>query len=332
MKRDLYWDSLKFVLIILVVYGHIVPFYTSNSQFNMAIYNSIFMFHMPLFVFVSGRFSQIRDRQRYRKGIIHLFETYIVFQIIRSVMLVVHGGEISLECLTTPNWILWYLVALAYWRLIIYVIPKEWLHNPKRVLLVCLAISLLAGFIPVEHQFVIQRTLSFLPFFFMGYYSINYDILSYIKKIPYMASIGILLVTFIFFYFFLNKDLVFVHHCCFKYWYYDLSHTLIRFLDRCVFIPCSVVLCILVMRLVPENAQLAKWGRTTLFIYIYHSFAVREMLIPLINRSLIPQNEILLFIYAVIIIFGLLLLSRSRILTILLNPISFLSSYKRISH
>ena len=50
MKRDIYWDSLKFVLIFLVVYGHIAPRYLEGSQFNMAIYNFIYMFHMPMFV------------------------------------------------------------------------------------------------------------------------------------------------------------------------------------------------------------------------------------------------------------------------------------------
>lgn len=329
MKRDLYWDSLKFVLIILVVYGHIVPYYCADSSFNMAIYNSIYMFHMPLFVFVSGRFSHIRDRQRYKKSIVHLLETYIVFQIIKSILLFFHGGEITIQCLTTPNWTLWYLVALIYWRLMIYVIPKEWLENYKFVLLVSFAISLLAGFIPVDLQFVIQRTLSFLPFFFLGYYSVNWDIISHIKKIPYMVSISILFVTFIIFYFILDRDLFFIHHCTYSYWTDDMTHTLIRFLARFVFILCSIVLSIAVMSLVTINSNFAKWGRITLFIYLYHTFAVREVLIPLIERNFIPQNEILLIIYAVIITFGLLFLSRVRFLTILLNPISYLFSNKQ---
>ena len=325
MKRDLYWDSLKFVLIFLVVYGHIVPFYLEGSQFNMAIFNSIYMFHMPLFVFVSGRFSHIRDRRRYKKGIIHLIETYIVFQIIKSVMLVIHGDDISLKCLITPNWTLWYLVALACWRLMVYVIPKERLKNPRRILLVSLTISLLAGFIPVSHQFSVQRILSFLPFFFMGYYSINCDILSQIKKMPYIVSILILLVTFIFFYYFLNTNMYLIHHGSYSYWFDNMILSWKRFLGRCVFIPWSIVLSVMVMSLVPKKIYLAKWGRTTLFIYIYHSFAIREVLVPLIGRGFIPQNEILLFIYAVIITYGLLFLSHLRILKILLNPISALS-------
>ena len=67
MKRDLYWDSLKFVLIFFVVYGHIIAHYSELSRINMATYNYIYLFHMPLFVFVSGRFSHIRDKQKYKK-------------------------------------------------------------------------------------------------------------------------------------------------------------------------------------------------------------------------------------------------------------------------
>lgn len=43
MKRDGYWDTLKFMLIILVVYGHVImPEYQKNSHENMAIFNFIF--------------------------------------------------------------------------------------------------------------------------------------------------------------------------------------------------------------------------------------------------------------------------------------------------
>lgn len=57
MKRDLYWDSLKAILIILVVYGHMISPYAPDGSFNRAMCSFIYTFHMPLFIFISGRSS-----------------------------------------------------------------------------------------------------------------------------------------------------------------------------------------------------------------------------------------------------------------------------------
>lgn len=330
MKRDNYWDSLKFVLIFLVVYGHVTPRYLEGSQFNMAIFNFIYMFHMPLFIFVSGRFSHIRDRKRYLKGIFKLFETYVVFQIIRTTFQVLLGGELGIDCLYTPQWTLWYLVALIYWRLMIYYMPERWLNHRKVLIVVSVFISLLAGFIPLGHPFAVQRTLTFLPFFLLGYYSMDVDIRNYINKIPTLCAFSILIVVLAFFFMvFGDKSLSFVHHGVFPYWTGDLVHTIHHFVARIIYIPIAILLSIMVMRLVPTNDTFAKWGRKTMFIFIYHTFAI-NILIELTKRNIIPQNEILLFVYAVIITLGLLFLSRFKLLNICLNPISFYRDRKDV--
>ena len=58
--RDSYWDCLKFYLIFLVVLGHTLELSNNEGTVNRAVYNCIYLFHMPLFVFISGRFSHIR--------------------------------------------------------------------------------------------------------------------------------------------------------------------------------------------------------------------------------------------------------------------------------
>ena len=328
MKRDLYWDSLKFVLIFLVVYGHIAPHYAEDSRFNMAIYNLIYLFHMPLFIFVSGRFSLIRDRERYMKGILRLLETYIVFQIIRTTIPLLLGGEFTFKCITTPNWILWYLVALIYWRLMVYFVPERILKQRKKVLLMSFCISLVAGFIPIGYPFVVQRTLSFLPFFVMGYYSSEVDMQKYINKIPCFLAVSVLVIAFMLLFFVLDIDLAHVHHGSFPYWHDKTFYTLLYFGARCIFILSAIILGIIVMRLVPTNATIAKWGCETMFIFIYHSFAVNA-LDAIIKRAWIPQNEFLLFVYAVIITWGLLILAHFAPLKILLNPISYYKNKKK---
>lgn len=324
MKRDLYWDSLKFILIILVIYGHVTINYTENSILNTSILNLIYLFHIPLFVFVSGRFSHIKDKERYKRGIIKLLETYIVFQIIRTLLSFARGNEITVSCITTPNWILWYIVALIYWRLLVLIIPDNCLKHRNKVIIISIFVSISAGFIPMAQIFAIQRSLAFLPFFVLGYYSLEVDIKRYVTKIPYFMAIGILIVTFSFLYFGLGyKSLDFVTHGTFPYWNHNMLYTFLAFIGRCVFIPVAVLFGLIIMRLAPTNAIVAKWGGQTLFLYIYHSFAI-GIIETLINSGYLPQNEFLFFVYAIIITCILLLLSRFPPLHVLLNPISYI--------
>lgn len=121
MQRDVYWDSLKFILIFLVVYVHVLTIDYAAGSINRAIFNFINLFIMPLFVFISGRFSQINDKDRYVKGIIKLVETFFVFQLLQVLCrYITHRGDFSLiHFIIYPEMSLWYIQCLVYWRLVI---------------------------------------------------------------------------------------------------------------------------------------------------------------------------------------------------------------------
>ena len=51
-QRSLYWDTLKGLLIILVVLGH------CGTALSNGLISAIYAFHMPLFILVSGYFSK----------------------------------------------------------------------------------------------------------------------------------------------------------------------------------------------------------------------------------------------------------------------------------
>jgi hypothetical protein len=285
---------------------------------------------MPLFIFISGRFSHVRDIQKYKRGIIRLAETYVVFQIIRTIVSVLfENAVLSWDCLIIPNWILWYILVLIYWRLMVYFLylkkGQQWMQQHRRkIVIVSFGISIMTGFIPIGEELSIQRTLSFLPFFVMGYYSVDFDIKKYLNKIPILIPILVFILTFGILYK-LHTNLDYVHHCSFPYWAEDNVHTLLRLGLRCVFFMIAIILGALLMRLVPSSPLLARWGGATMFIYIYHSFALREVLFPLIVSSAVMQHPLLLIIHAVYITAGLLAFSHSKCLSILMNPISYYS-------
>lgn len=60
--RSTYWDTVKALLIFLVILGHVVQYfmYVSNSNegfWSDPVFKGIYMFHMPLFMLVSGYFA-----------------------------------------------------------------------------------------------------------------------------------------------------------------------------------------------------------------------------------------------------------------------------------
>ena len=215
-ERDLYWDTLKFVLLFLVVYTHSISTFAPADSVNRAIYNFNGIIMMHLFVFVSGMFSQIKDRSKYKHGILRIFETYIVFQFIRAILPILLGEKLTLysvvSFLVNPKFTLWYLLCLVYWRLLVLVIPQRILNNrPTLVLVVCFAISIFGGFLPVR-GFSLHRAMTFLPFFFLGYYSIKIDLKNYINKINIGIAFFVLLCSFSFIYYFMNINLNYIIH------------------------------------------------------------------------------------------------------------------------
>lgn len=56
--RVLYLDLLKCFAIFLVIWGHSIQYFKSTAYFDEPIYRIIYSFHMPLFMALSGYFSE----------------------------------------------------------------------------------------------------------------------------------------------------------------------------------------------------------------------------------------------------------------------------------
>ncbi|MBO7226086.1 MAG: acyltransferase family protein [Bacteroidales bacterium] len=321
MSRDIYWDSLKGILIFLVVLGHTLEINLPDGSINRAVYNTIYLFHMPLFVFVSGRFSHIRDKGKYMRSIIHLIETYIVFQCVRSFLLpLLSGGEPLWKHIIVPNWIMWYLMSLVWWRLVIYLFLPFILCNKQKVLLISLIACVLGGFVPLGHVLEFQRTLVFFPFFLLGFYSTNIDVKNIVCKIPYGVAVTWLLLVFGVFYLLLNHNLSWLLSAGQHYW--DVSPVMgIRVISRIVYIPFAFLACLMVIRLIKPNKFFSQWGGVTMFIFIYHTF-VLDIVKEMVKNDIIINRPWILPIYALLVFIFVLLLSKVRFFNVLLNPIS----------
>ena len=124
---------------------------------------------VPVFIFISGYFSRKKKKAELPASIWKLLEPLIIFQALTLLPRFIMKG-FSFGAILTPWYVLWYLLSLIYWRLLIQIIPDRILNNTKLILIVAFCISILAGFLPFGRFLSIQRTLSFMPFFFLGYY------------------------------------------------------------------------------------------------------------------------------------------------------------------
>lgn len=316
-KREPYWDSLKFILIVLVVLGHTIPQnYKEGNNLSLSLFEWIYLFHMPLFIFISGRFSGIRDKERYFKGILRLAETLVVFQVIwLAISYINHSFYIGQ--LFAPYGILWFLLSLIIWRLSLYFLFDDIKNKPIILVLASVLISVGAGFVPLGMIIGFQRTMAFLPFFVAGYLCRNYDVKSQIKKVPLVLAMIVIVSGFVSISFIEDKSFIANITRC-KSAYIDVGGAFLRLL----YLITATCMSISVMRVAFVSERLAQYGTTTMIIYIYHYFITRLICKPLMVTGVIPDSLPFLLLYTFIIVLLLIITSHLQIITWLLNPIS----------
>lgn len=163
-NRCTYLCNLKLLLIVLVVLGHSLE--QINAQDSM-IYRIIYLFHMPLFAFVTGLHLKTVEKCLRQARTATLLYVPIQGMIVLAGQL---AGDSSMR-LTVPFWHLWYLLSLCLWALMAAAL-RPWLerhiHGGVFLLMAAVACSLLCGALPFGKFLSLSRTVCFFPFVLMG--------------------------------------------------------------------------------------------------------------------------------------------------------------------
>lgn len=313
--RDTYWDSLKFVLIFLVVFAHFIKM-GLDEPIKLFFHNFIYCFHMPLFIIVSGFFTRPSSAKKTWKGVMSFVEVIAVCTIY---VYLIWGNAYYI----VPWYVLWYLVSLVCWRLIVQYFPlnkiKTWVAIFASIIL-----CLLEGMLPMMGLFAIGKTIAFFPFFLMGYYLQSAKGKELIKKLrgfPHWISVvtliivggGILL---------LNKDLTYyVVYAGYK------GGLLYEILIRLACIVTAIVMSVAVINLTPDVKLFAKWGKSTLYIYIYHAFITYGLWIIALSLEIdFNAINVLLYIAMSVVTVALIIwFSKYKLADIILHPISYVT-------
>lgn len=160
-SRQPYFDNLKGILIILVVFSHCLYDFQSSSLVNL-ITDTIYVFHMPAFVFISGYLSKSLH-SRSHTALLKLFSAYLLFNTLTMfVQFLINDFPFSV---ITPYNSCWYLIALIAWRL-----SAERLSHSKSALLWAIFAALAAGFFPdLTNVLSASKIVTFFPFFLAGF-------------------------------------------------------------------------------------------------------------------------------------------------------------------
>jgi len=168
--RDYYFDNARFILITLIIAGHLLePSIYSIPAFRGA-YTFLYIFHIPAFVVISGHFAKnIRQKGKLRRIFMRTVPSYILLQTAYAVLLFYLNGDSRLNLnFIRPIWVLWYLPALFLWYLMLLVISRLRFFP---ALICSLLISLSAGLSSwIGYDFTLSRALVFFPYYLVGYY------------------------------------------------------------------------------------------------------------------------------------------------------------------
>lgn len=318
--RNPFFDSLKGVLIILVVFGHFLA-YGLSSRLCLATYNFVYMFHMPLFIVISGYFSNPSSK-RYWRRTLGLLETYFVFQLL---FLLLNQVPFSIHSLLVPQFGLWYLLSLFYWRIILALSPplkKYGVYNPKVLLFFAFLIGLIGGVLPVSRFMSIQRTFYFFPFFMAGFCARNSRILTALNKNVFgWVSIGVIALVFcspcI-----LNSRLYLRFLGCDPYdvLWEGMKTRLVNYIISFT-LSASIVCAFRILLPTKKHVSfLIQAGTGSLVIYLFHLF-----LLPVV--PILPHYLLLYLLSALFVVGALSFISKYPFVRFFLNPISsYLSS------
>lgn len=164
MERNYKIDNIRSILIFCVVVGHLLEIIGFEG-----LYRSIYIFHMPAFIFISGYCA----RYDKKKILYNLLYPYLLFQILYLVFqTILSKGSRTLEIqFTTPYWLLWFLWAAVLYHLCIPLLEGRSKKISWVMVVGALVLSLLAGYVDsIGYYLSLSRFFTFLPYFVMGYY------------------------------------------------------------------------------------------------------------------------------------------------------------------
>lgn len=282
MERNEYIDYLKGLLIFLVVYGHSIQFILYNGQkifFNDPIFKLIYIFHMPLFMMVSGYVSYYSISKRSLSKILYKRFNQLIIPIITWAIIT---NIIELNNYE-QDWTLWHSVLFFLKSVVIKTIYSFWFLwcvfgsvvfllflkkiNKENHLFCILAICVSLLFIMPERAPLYYFKFIF-PFFCIGYY---FSMKGIQKPLTKNSTVNLLVVVLAVVCFFLWKTETYLYVSGMKLTKENLIIIPFRYFSGIVFSFGFIYVTFLLYNWHPSK-MISRIGQNSLAIYILQTF------------------------------------------------------------
>lgn len=275
-KRDYRLDNIRGALIFLVVFCHLLVELPHGPLVGV-LYQVVYLFHMPAFVFVTGYFARFRPRKMAAGFLL----PYAVFQVLSIARRNLVAGRMWATGMTLldPQWTLWYLPACLLWYCTIPLLDRATARKTQAtVVATALVLSCVSGFAPWLGDFLdLARVVALFPFFVAGYYAGRHRVSAMIDamdgrrlrmlRVASICAVGMLMA------------LHYLHGTC-------PAEVLYRntpfggmwdFEARVIIQVVAVAFCLMLLLCAPQRdlGALSVAGRNTMSIYLLHPWVVR---------------------------------------------------------
>lgn len=266
-------DNIRFLLIFLVVFGHLLEQF--SGKYTDYLYRAIYSFHIPALIFLTGFFAKFNPR----KILFSLIWPYFLFQTLYQLFqgYVISGADTVTLSYTTPHWLLWYLLAVIFYYMLIPMLQWDGLLAKGIVFAVSVAVSLLAGLDKnVGYYMSLSRFFCFLPFFVAGFYCGHQpESRGLAKKIQVPAGLVCLVVLVFAMYYILQNASLFPRNVL--YGSYSYASANYSYKERLVLLLTGFAWIGLLFMIMPkkELPLISAIGKNTLPVFLFHGFAMR---------------------------------------------------------
>ncbi|BDZ79026.1 acyltransferase family protein [Claveliimonas bilis] len=195
-ERNYLMDNIKALLLFLVALGHTLDVYKANGGLELYLMKYLYLFHMPMFAFITGYFTKNLDKAR-NTAVERCLVPYLIFQGIYVIMatLMIRIGLANFNSasfnssIIVPSSAFYYLLAVFFWKLF----AKD-IMRTRVPMILSILMGLVISITKMEEFHIgYGAVFSLLPFFVLGILCSS-DIVEKIRKIPKVIAIFALVI------------------------------------------------------------------------------------------------------------------------------------------
>lgn len=300
-KRIALWDNVKIFLIVAVIMGHSLGYFISEHMGCKGVYIFIYSFHMPAFIFVSGLFSKRTVNQNSIEKITPYILIYLFIKLISYFVNYINSGKYVSVNLLSESGMSWFCLSVFFMHLITMYTKK---YRKGYILGISIVFSCLVGYCSGDADFLVGlRTVTFYPFFYLGYILEPDSIEQWLSDIKIRIIGGVVLVFALFIFVRYNARFDSVYDLFTgRHFYSDLpQYQILGGVFRLGTLMVSLAIIFMLISVMPRKRLIFSWvGQRTLPIYVFHGvcvFLIYNKLGMYRLPSLIPYGWQLMIIF-----------------------------------